>query len=132
MNDMSDRMRVAWMNHTTEDLDFISLNKRKSNVEFLVQNRDVLIIIMGMLHTVDIGSLSVTSRHFLQLLSSEFIWEQLWIKRYGELWKSKIVSKIRRQREIAWDPFHNWGPPSQGWKLFFMEFEYGRVRYEPF
>jgi hypothetical protein len=88
-------------------------------------NRDLLIFLLEYLTNVDICRLSCVDSRLALILHSDFVWEQIWIQRYGELWKDKIIRSILCRRSIHWDPFNNWGPPSQGWKLFVFEFEYG-------
>ena len=97
----------------------------KSQLEYLLQNQDMCLAVYGCLSVADISSLSCTCRGLLNIHDPEFIWQQLWNERYGnQAWKSKVLTQVRQQRGIQWSPFSNWGPPSQGWKLFFMEYEY--------
>ena len=50
------------------------------------------------------------------------------MERYGKrVWQAPVLRKARLYRGIFWDPSQNWGPPGQGWKLFFMEFEFGNL-----
>lgn len=91
----------------------------------LLQHIDIAAQMMDMMDCVDIFSLSLASAETLSALSNDYAWERLWMLRYGALWKSPTIRTIRHNRGVVWDPFHNWGPPQQGWKTFFVEFEYG-------
>jgi hypothetical protein len=87
--------------------------------------RDLLIFLFQYLTNVDICRLSCVDRRHGAMLHSDFIWEQIWIQRYEGLWRDPLIRSVLCRRNIHWDPFNNWGPPSQGWKLFVFEFEYG-------
>ena len=84
---------------------------------------DILLHIVGYLPDIDIVHLMVVSRHFLGELSSEHIWEQLWIETFGVLWQDPRIKRIRENRGIFWDPLLNFGPPKQGWFRFYLLFE---------
>lgn len=110
----------------------------------LLSNKDLMLSVLTCLEASDISSLTTTCKGFLSLHdpviyllitflelsltgAQEFIWMQLWAQRYGlRVWRSPSISRLRTRRGIRWNPFSNWGPPSQGWKLFFMEFEFGK------
>jgi hypothetical protein len=92
----------------------------------LLEHIDVAAQLMDMMESVDIFSLSLASSETLSALSNDYAWERLWMLRYGPLWRSPAVRALRHGRGVVWDPFHNWGPPQQGWKTFFVEFEYGK------
>lgn len=94
----------------------------------LLEHIDIAAQLMDMMESVDIFSLSLASSESLSALSNDYAWERLWMLRYGPLWKSPVVRSLRLGRGVVWDPFHNWGPPQQGWKTFFVEFEYGTQR----
>ena len=99
---------------------------RRSPLERLLLNKDMSLAVFSCLEAVDISSLCTTSRSFLGLHDPEFIWQQLWMQRYGRrVWRSAALATVRQRRGIRWNPYANWGPPAQGWKLFFMEFEFG-------
>ena len=97
----------------------------------LVHFTDVMLLVVGYLTNVEIARLSTASSTLNHFLTSEFVWEQLWMQRYGELWQHPTMKDIFCYRGIEWDPLRNWGPPSQGWKLFLLEFEYGTAHTPP-
>lgn len=90
-------------------------------------NIDVLVLILGYLTNVDVCRFSCVDSKMAKLLHTDFIWERLWVQRYEGLWRNPIIKSIARRRNVYWSPFDNWGPPSQGWKLFLLEFEYGII-----
>lgn len=89
-------------------------------------NRDLLLQVLHLLTLDDIAHLSNTSSEICTLLQSDFVWEQLWKFHYAAYWLHPTISQIRSHRRIIWDPYINWGPPSQGWKLFYLEFMFGK------
>lgn len=105
----------------------ISINNKRKPLEKL--NIDLMILVLGYLTNIEICRFSCINSEMYKLLNSDFIWERLWVQRYEGLWRNPIVKCITRRRNIYWSPFENWGPPSQGWKLFVIEFEYGIIHY---
>eukprot|EP00602_Paraphysomonas_sp_CaronLab_P002412 CAMPEP_0185033120 /NCGR_PEP_ID=MMETSP1103-20130426/21796_1 /TAXON_ID=36769 /ORGANISM="Paraphysomonas bandaiensis, Strain Caron Lab Isolate" /LENGTH=295 /DNA_ID=CAMNT_0027569277 /DNA_START=268 /DNA_END=1152 /DNA_ORIENTATION=- len=98
---------------------------RQNNRGSLDFNQDVMLIMLSYLSNAEISRLSCVSPRLAETLSADFFWEQLWIQRYGEVWREPSVRGILDIRGILWNPLDNWGPPVQGWKLFLFEFEYG-------
>lgn len=104
----------------------ISLQPHRCALERLLLNKDMMLTVFGYLEATDISSISTTCRGFLLQHDPEFVWQQLWMQRYGQqVWSTAVMIIVRQCRGIRWNPYANWGPPSQGWKLFFMEFEFG-------
>jgi hypothetical protein len=99
--------------------------ERTNLIEF---NVDMMIMVASYLSNQEIVRFSSVSSRLHQSLASDLLWEQLWIQRYTELWQHPTMQGILGHRGIEWDPLRNWGPPSQGWKLFLLEFEYGQCR----
>lgn len=101
---------------------------RRSALELLLLNQDMCLAVYSFLEATDIASLSCTCHMLVNIHDPEFIWQQLWMERYGrQLWKACVIVEARQRRGIRWNPSDNWGPPAQGWKLFFMEFEFGML-----
>lgn len=98
----------------------------KNNNFLQLLPRDLLIFLLNYLTNIDICRLSCVDKRLASLLHSDFVWEQIWNQRYEGLWRHKIIRSILNRRNIGWNPFNNWGAPSQGWKLFVFEFEYGQ------
>eukprot|EP00428_Durinskia_dybowskii_P062129 CAMPEP_0170386388 /NCGR_PEP_ID=MMETSP0117_2-20130122/17008_1 /TAXON_ID=400756 /ORGANISM="Durinskia baltica, Strain CSIRO CS-38" /LENGTH=472 /DNA_ID=CAMNT_0010642207 /DNA_START=298 /DNA_END=1716 /DNA_ORIENTATION=+ len=71
----------------------------------------------------DIACFMSTSKKMFKEISSDAIWEQLWLQTYGAMWQHPAIRKIREGRGIYWDPLLNYGPPQQGWHRFFLLFE---------
>jgi hypothetical protein len=84
---------------------------------------EVNINIMTYLTNHDIFSLMASSKRMYVDLSSDFIWEQMWIQTYAVMWQHPEIRKIRESRGIFWDPMQNFGHPHQGWFRFFFLFE---------
>lgn len=104
-------------------------HQNRPDFNFLQLNRDIMLLVVECLSNTEISRFSCVSKYFASLLSSDFIWEQLWIYRYGKIWQHPLIKSVRTCRNIRWDPYNNWGPPSQGWKIFVQEFEYGWVNW---
>lgn len=123
-------MRKTIESYTTKKLNDNSddtITKHESLLSLLLHNRDIALIILLFLKRSELPNLSNVSISISLSTQSEFIWEQLWRMHYGDFWRHKCITEIRKRRNILWDPYNNWGPPSQGWKLFYLEFEYGSV-----
>jgi len=84
---------------------------------------ELMLQIMSFLTHEELCILGCLSHTLARETRSDFIWEQLWLQAYSSMWNHERIAAIRRLRGIAWDPTANWGPPSQGWFLFFWEFE---------
>lgn len=100
------------------------LRGKPHSLEF---NMDVMIMVVSYLTNNEISSFSGVSLNLHKFFASDFVWEQIWVQRYGELWQHPTIKNMLQYRQIEWDPMRNWGPPAQGWKLFLLEFEYGRM-----
>ena len=112
--------------HEMSDMQEFKVTKRSTarNRSLLSQlSEDILIKLVNYLNNREICALSAVSKQFSQIMKSDLVWENLWIKTYGAMWQSPAISTIREQRRILWDPFANWGPPGQGWFLFYLQFE---------
>lgn len=48
----------------------------------------------------------------------------MWKANYLHIWRNPRIVEIRRKRHLFWDPLQNYGPPQQGWFLFYLQFEY--------
>jgi hypothetical protein len=68
--------------------------KSKNQLVQLLHNQDMLITIMSLLSIKDINAISSTSK-LIYSIHSEFAWEQLWVYRYGDLWKSQLMTDVR-------------------------------------
>ena len=84
---------------------------------------DLLLVVVSFLLPVDIGPMSSVSRGLAKDLKSDFIWEQLWLQHYGEMWRSEKVQALRKRRGITWSTGPCPTPPPQGWFIFYLEFE---------
>jgi hypothetical protein len=98
-----------------------------ANNSFQSINRDLLIFLLGYLTNLEICRLSCVDKRLATILHSDLAWQQIWVQRYEGLWRNNLIRSMLCRRNIHWDPFDNWGPPSQGWKSFIFEFEYGTI-----
>lgn len=107
------------------DLDVSTPSSSSSSQSDLIcntlQQRDVLLNIIYYLAITDVGSLMGVSRALYVDSRSDQIWENLWKVDYGTMWDE--LSHVRLRRNIVWSPLDNWGPPAQGWFIFYIEFE---------
>ena len=56
----------------------------------------------------DIAALALINRSFSKEMRSDFIWEQVWLLYYGDLWTDHRIKSIRKKRGINWCPFHSY------------------------
>lgn len=67
----------------------------------------------GFLHVIlylsgpDIAAMALINRSFSKEMRSDFIWEQVWLLYYGDLWTDHRIRSIRKKRGINWCPFQN-------------------------
>jgi cytochrome b involved in lipid metabolism len=104
--------------------------------------------IISFLSKLEILQLSRTCKNLLIYLNSDQIWELLWKKDFSKIWNDPLIKTLRDKRNIKWDPnLDNLPPddndsvtsnvnqisssiesyrfkPAQGWKRFYLEFEY--------
>lgn len=84
---------------------------------------DVMVNIVSYMTNHEIACIMSTSKKMYKEISSDAVWEQLWLQTYGSMWQHPEIRKIREGRGIFWDPLLNYGPPQQGWYRFFLLFE---------
>lgn len=107
------------------------IGKSQDNLSAL--SPDLLLCIITYLSLSDIGPLSSLSRGLAKDVKSDFIWEQLWLQNYSQMWHSTEIRRLRDRRNIQWSPLEpkdqngkergsSYTPP-QGWFRFYLEFE---------
>jgi hypothetical protein len=136
MKDIRKKMDTYYLplsgSHTEDVSDTPSLSHDRTaefrvDLVYVLRHRDIALVILQYLKRCDLPALLNISAIVVGTLNTDFFWEQLWKANFGPFWQHPFVSAIRKRRQIRWDPFVNWGPPAQGWKLFYLEFEYGML-----
>jgi len=81
---------------------------------------DCLLSIAMFMSPADLGALSSVSRSLAKDLKADQVWQQLWIQRYGAMWSDPKIQYLRLRRGLDWTPRQR---PTQGWFVFYLEFE---------
>ena len=87
---------------------------------------ELLLNIVTFLPRTQISKLSQVSKVLYNYARSDFIWKQLWLLEYGELWKHPTIIKTCMIRNIQFplsDKSFSTFQPKNSWRIFYFEFE---------
>jgi cytochrome b involved in lipid metabolism len=98
------------MNDSLSSNSNINNNNDKHNNEhseespfYKLRVENLLHVVEFLLHT-DISALSSTSYQLYTDCRSDFIWRNIWIQNFGEMWTCDKINAIRQRRGITWNP----------------------------
>ena len=99
-----------------------------SKLDEIFGTEDIIVRIVEFLGMGDVEHLFGTSSTIHFLLSNEIVWKKIFVSRHGYIWENDILTQIRYNRGISFDPRDDACPtPAQGWRNFMTDFEYAYV-----
>lgn len=109
---------------------------------FLRMSDDTMFKLLSYLSRSELLALSETCSNLWIYLHSDLLWQHMWFRDYGHMWRHPRIAELRRLRCLSWDPSISSDPtslsaasgprssapssgqPKQGWKYFYLEFQY--------